>query len=175
LSLLYRENTMIREEIPMKVTLIVAALLLTLTRAWAGQPGPTPPNVAQLDLAEQLTCDAPDHSWIPPYDFPGTLIFSTRGNPVMLVVSLNMAHTPNFQNYGPGVEIVLVVDGQVVGVPVRNAYSFGGGYEALAVSTTQLIAMGAGAHTFSLRMSCRNHWTLLDGRIQSYELPSIAK
>jgi hypothetical protein len=167
--------THIGEEIPMKTTLIAAAILLTLTLAWAGQPGPTPPNWGQADLPDGWRCEGPTSAFSEFFEVPGALSLSTGGNPVLLSVTVNMQHSPNFTTYGPGFQVMLVVDGQASSVPLVSRIYYGIGYEAQAVSATRLIPMGSGPHTVRVRIACQNPWVIIDGWLAAYELPTIPK
>jgi hypothetical protein len=156
-------------------TMLIVALNLFAGLAGAGQPGPTPPNWEQLDLPDGWRCEGPSSAFSEFFEVPGALSLSTGGNPVLLSVTVNMQHSPNFTTYGPGFQVILVVDGQAPSVPLVSRIYYGIGYEAQAVSATRLIPMGSGPHTVSVRIACQNPWVIIDGWLAAYELPSIPR
>jgi hypothetical protein len=154
-----------------KTTLIAAAILLTLTRAWAGQPGPTPANWGQADTSDwncPLTTgvDNPPPIYTP---MPVGVALTTSGGPVLASVNL----TSSTNSASPR----LLLRFTVGGVPVGPTVEFLTGHLRLE-SETRILPIQAGSHSIGVSLACLTGGdavTIEQAWLSVYELPTIPK
>jgi hypothetical protein len=69
---------------------------------------------------------------------------------------------------------LLVIDGQAQD-PLLWQLRLGGAEEAGVIAASRLHLLAAGGHTFSVRISCKNPWVILNGWLTVYELPAVRR
>jgi hypothetical protein len=154
----------------MRTALLTLIIVAMACGAWAGQPGPTPPNWGQADVSD-WTC--PQYYPNPTPNFvtlPVAVALTTTGGPVLLSMTLNSF---NSSSSGARTLIDVLVDGVRVG-PIVDWDSIGGSLDSL----TRVIPVAAGAHTFGLAIACNaqgNTYTVERAWLAAYELPTIPR
>jgi hypothetical protein len=131
--------------------------------ALAGQPGPKPPNVGQVDMVDAWVCP-PD---MLVRDLPLTLSLTTTGGPVLV------SYTVNVWAAGIGTVIILT--------PLADEGSIGADVSWFGVSrdvitlTRVIDDLSAGTHTFGAQIACQFSSTVTRAWLTAYELPTIPR
>jgi hypothetical protein len=130
--------------------------------ALAGQPRPTPPNVAQVDMVDAWVCP-PD---MIVRELPLDLSLTTRGGPVMV------SYTVNVWAAGVGTVIILtpLVDQGSIGADVSWF-----GVSRDVITLTRAIDLPAGTYTFGAQIACQYSSTVTRAWLTAYELPTIPR